>query len=66
MSLTKLSLGRNYDVKCKLFLRGESLASDIPVGDGNKLFYGVPLSGGFLFAGRASIKMGMLPGGVVA
>jgi hypothetical protein len=41
MSLTKISLGRNYDVIYKLFLPRESLVSDIPVGDGNieKLFY---------------------------
>jgi hypothetical protein len=41
MSLTKLSLGRNYDVIYKLFLPRESLLDDIPAGDGNieKLFY---------------------------
>jgi hypothetical protein len=40
MSLTKLSLGGNYDVIYKLFLPRESLLSDIPAGDGNieKLF----------------------------
>ncbi len=40
MSLTKLSLGGNYDVIYKLFLSRESLVSDIPAGDGNieKLF----------------------------
>ncbi len=40
MSLTKLSLGGNYDVIYKLFLAWESLVSDIPAGDGNieKLF----------------------------
>jgi hypothetical protein len=40
MSLTKLSLGRNYDVIYKLFLPSEYLVSDIPAGDGNieKLF----------------------------
>jgi hypothetical protein len=43
MSLTKLSLGGNYDVIYELFLPRESLVSDIPAGDGNieKLFYGV-------------------------
>jgi hypothetical protein len=35
MSLTKLSLGGNYDVIYKLFLPRESLVSDIPAGDGN-------------------------------
>ncbi len=40
MSLTKLSLGVNYDVIYKLFLSRESLVSEIPAGDGNieKLF----------------------------
>ncbi len=40
MSLTKLSLGGNYDVIYRLFLPRESLVSDIPAGDGNieKLF----------------------------
>ncbi len=40
MSLTKLSLGGNYDVIYKLFLPRESLVSDILAGDGNikKLF----------------------------
>jgi hypothetical protein len=40
MSLTKLSLGGNYDVIYKLFPPRESLVSDIPAGDGNieKLF----------------------------
>jgi hypothetical protein len=40
MSLTKLSLGVNYDVIYKLFLPKESLVSDIPAWDGNieKLF----------------------------
>jgi hypothetical protein len=40
MSLTKLSLGGNYDVINKLFLPSKSLLSDIPAGDGNieKLF----------------------------
>jgi hypothetical protein len=40
MSLTKLSLGGNYDVINKLFLRRLSFLSDIPSGDGNieKLF----------------------------
>jgi hypothetical protein len=40
MSLTKLSLGGNYDVIYKLFLPRERLLSDIPAGDGNikKLF----------------------------
>jgi hypothetical protein len=45
MSLTKLSLGGNYDLIYKLFLPRGSLVSDIPAGDGNieKLFfYGVP------------------------
>ncbi len=39
-TLTKLSLGGNYDVIYKLFLPRESLVSDIPAGDGNikKLF----------------------------
>jgi hypothetical protein len=43
MSLSKLSLGGNYDVIYKLFLPRGSLVSDIPAGDGNieKLFYGV-------------------------
>jgi hypothetical protein len=43
MSLTKLSLGGNYDVIYKLFLPMESLVSDIPAGDGNieKFFYSV-------------------------
>jgi hypothetical protein len=35
MSLTKLSMGANYDVIYKLFLLKESLVSDIPAGDGN-------------------------------
>jgi hypothetical protein len=51
MSLTKLSLGRNYDVIYKLFLPRESLVSDIPAGDGNidKLFlrFAVPLKVNF-------------------
>jgi hypothetical protein len=34
MSLTKLSLGGNYDVIYKLFPSMESLVSDIPAGDG--------------------------------
>jgi hypothetical protein len=34
MSLTKLSLGGNYDVIYKLFPSRESLVSDIPAGDG--------------------------------
>ncbi len=40
MSLTKLSLGGNYDVIYKLFLPMENVVSDIPAGDGNieKLF----------------------------
>jgi hypothetical protein len=40
MSLTKLSLGGNYDVIYKLFLPRESLVCDIVSGDGNieKLF----------------------------
>ncbi len=40
MSLTKLSLGGNNDVIYKLFPLRESLASEIPAGDGNikKLF----------------------------
>ncbi len=40
MSLTKLSLGVNYDAIHKLFLPRENLVSDIPAGDGNieKLF----------------------------
>ncbi len=43
MSLTKLSLGNNYDVIFKLFLHRESLVSDIPAGHGNieKLFFTV-------------------------
>jgi hypothetical protein len=43
MSLTKLSLGGNYDLIHKLFLPRGSLVSDIPAGDRNieKLFYGV-------------------------
>jgi hypothetical protein len=46
MSLTKLSLGRNYDVIYKLFLPRESLVSDMPAGDSNikKLFYCVQLN----------------------
>ncbi len=41
MSLTKLCLGGNNDIKYKLFPPRESLISDIPAGDGNieKLFY---------------------------
>jgi hypothetical protein len=35
MSLTKLSLGGNYDFFYKLILPGESLVNDIPAGDGN-------------------------------
>ncbi len=35
MSLTKFSLGGNYDVIYKLFQPRESLVSDIPAGDGN-------------------------------
>jgi hypothetical protein len=35
MSLTKLSLGGNYDVIYKLFLLRDNLVSDIPAGDGN-------------------------------
>jgi hypothetical protein len=35
MSLTKLSLGGNYDVIYKSFLPRDSLVSDIPAGDGN-------------------------------
>ena len=35
MSLTKLSLGGNNEVKYKLFLPRESLVSVIPAGDGN-------------------------------
>jgi hypothetical protein len=40
MSLTELSVGGNNDVINKLFPLRESLASDIPAGDGNieKLF----------------------------
>jgi hypothetical protein len=40
MSLTKLSLGGNYEVTYKLLLPTESLVSDIPAGEGNieKLF----------------------------
>jgi hypothetical protein len=40
MSLTKLSLGGNNDVRDELFPPRESLVSDIPAGDGNieKLF----------------------------
>jgi hypothetical protein len=40
MSLTKLSLGGNNDVICKLFQPRENLVSDTPAGDGNieKLF----------------------------
>ncbi len=43
ISLTKLSLGENYDVIYKLFPPRERLVSDIPAGDGNieKLYYGV-------------------------
>jgi hypothetical protein len=43
MSLTKLSLGGNYDVIYKLFLPRESLISEIPARDGNmeNLFYSV-------------------------
>jgi hypothetical protein len=41
MSLTKLSLGGNYDVIYKLFLPRECLVSDIPSGGGNieKFFF---------------------------
>jgi hypothetical protein len=35
MSLTKLSLGGNYDVIYKLFLPRESFVRDISAGDGN-------------------------------
>jgi hypothetical protein len=35
ISLTKLSLGGNYDIIYKLFLPRESLVSNIPAGDGN-------------------------------
>jgi hypothetical protein len=49
MSLTKLSLGMNFDVLYKLFLLRDNLVSDIPVGDGN-LFFTMLLSS--LFAGR--------------
>jgi hypothetical protein len=35
MSLTKLSLGGNYDAICELFLPRKSLVTDIPAGDGN-------------------------------
>jgi hypothetical protein len=40
MSLTKLFLDGNYNIRYKLFLPRESLVSDIPAGDGNieKLF----------------------------
>jgi hypothetical protein len=40
MSLNKLSLGGNNDVKYKLFPSWESLVGDIPAGDGDieKLF----------------------------
>jgi len=42
ISLTKLSLGGNNDVIYKLFPPRESLAGDIPVGDGNiKRFFTV-------------------------
>jgi hypothetical protein len=43
MSLYKLSLGGNNYVIYKLFPPRESLASDIPAGDGNieKFFYGI-------------------------
>jgi hypothetical protein len=42
MSLTKLSLGGNYDVINKLFLPRKSLVSDIPVGTGiSKSFFTV-------------------------
>jgi hypothetical protein len=46
MSLTKLSLGGNYDVIYKSFPARESFVSNIPAGDWNieKLFYGVPES----------------------
>jgi hypothetical protein len=45
MSLTKLSLGGNYDVIYLLSLPGKSLVSEIPAGGGNieKLFYDVIL-----------------------
>ncbi len=41
MSLTKLSLGGNYDVIYKLFQPRESLVSDIPAGGGEyrKVFF---------------------------
>ncbi len=38
MSLTKLSLGGNYDVKYKLFPPRESLVSDIPAGLGREFW----------------------------
>jgi hypothetical protein len=43
MSLTKHSLGGNYDVIYKLFLLRESLVNDIPAGDGKieKAFFTV-------------------------
>jgi hypothetical protein len=43
MSLSKLSLGENYDVISKLFLLSESFVSDIPARYGKieKFFYGV-------------------------
>ncbi len=52
MSLTKLSLGMNYDVIYKLFLLRDNLVSDIPAGDGNidKLLFTMLLSS--LLAGR--------------
>ncbi len=48
MSLTKLSLGGNYDVIYKLFPPRESLVSDIPDGDWNieKLFLSCSLRQG--------------------
>jgi hypothetical protein len=44
MSLTKLSLGGNNDVKYKLFSPKESLVSDIPseTGISKSFFYGAP------------------------
>jgi hypothetical protein len=46
MSLTKLSLGGNYDVIYKLFLPRDSLVSDIPAGEviSISFFYSVHIS----------------------
>jgi hypothetical protein len=49
MSITKLSLGGNYDVIYKLFPPRESLVSDIPAENGNieKLFFRCMCASGY-------------------